>query len=80
MTCIGKLGNRNTAVLLLAILCFISITQLADPVGASVYKQDFLRTQGTWITDSNGNGILLRGANYPGYTECDVRRQSNKLA
>jgi endoglycosylceramidase len=68
-------------IALLALVSVILTTQNTGVVAGQPISSsgDFLRVQGIQIVDVNDKVTLLRGANYPGYDECDFHGVSPNL-
>jgi endoglycosylceramidase len=58
--------SRTISLLAFAIILGVAVAGRAT---ASAQTTGFLTVKDTWITDSTGKALLLRGVNYPGY-EC----------
>ncbi len=56
--------NKTIPILLLTTILTMLI---AGGTTTSAQTVSFLSVSGTWVTDSSGNPILLRGVDYPGY-------------
>jgi endoglycosylceramidase len=67
---------RRSNIISLFALTVILGTVIASGANVSAQVNGFLSVQGTWIVDSNGKPVLLRGVNYPGYDSPHPRLHS----
>lgn len=69
------MGDRKPTLMLIA-LVLISGLALPPTATANAQTQKFLSVRGRWIVDADGQPIILRGVNFPGYEYSDLLRET----